>query len=221
MRKGLRGLVDDALSRTGPLAVEKSGDFPTARPFAHQLHQALFGSDKIPEGQNQPYHRSVNRDWQGPPYQRTFSVQNKRGHLCTRRYQKTDQLNLTLRACSATRCSHGQQLIDSTIGFFGQVKHQLAIKARLRNLEVRAAAEFPAHRDPLNERLPGDEFVLVGLETTSETEWTPLILPRGCEPSPGFLFRRRRNRQANSLLPGQRHEQFGQPLRQALDAVDH
>jgi hypothetical protein len=42
MRKGLRGFVDDALARTGPLAVEKSGDFPTARPFAHKLHRALF-----------------------------------------------------------------------------------------------------------------------------------------------------------------------------------
>ena len=75
MRKGLRGLVDDALSRTGPLAVEKSGDFPTARPFAHQLHQALFGSDKIPESQNQSYHRSADRNWPGSTYQRTFSVQ--------------------------------------------------------------------------------------------------------------------------------------------------
>ena len=42
MRKGLRGFVDDALSRTGPLAVEKSGDFPTARPFA-PYHLSCFG----------------------------------------------------------------------------------------------------------------------------------------------------------------------------------
>ena len=75
MRKGLRGFVDDALSRTGPLAVEKSGDFPTARPFAHKLHRALFVSYNILEGQNQPHHRSVDRNWQGSTYQRTFSVQ--------------------------------------------------------------------------------------------------------------------------------------------------
>jgi len=75
MRKGLRGFVDDALSRTGPLAVEKSGDFPTARPFAHKLHRALFVLYKIPEGQNQPYHRSVDHNWQGSTYQSTFSVQ--------------------------------------------------------------------------------------------------------------------------------------------------
>ena len=75
MRKGLRGFVDDALSRTGPLAVEKSGDFPTVRPFAHKLHRALFVLYKIPEGQNQPHHRSVNHNWQGSTYQRTFSVQ--------------------------------------------------------------------------------------------------------------------------------------------------
>ena len=30
--------MDDGLSATGPLAVEKSDDFPTARPFAHKLH---------------------------------------------------------------------------------------------------------------------------------------------------------------------------------------
>ena len=75
MRKGLRGFVDDALSRTGPLAVEKSGDFPTARPFAHKLHRTLFVSYNILEGQNQPHHRSVDRNWQGSTYQRTFSVQ--------------------------------------------------------------------------------------------------------------------------------------------------
>ena len=34
------GFVDDGLSATGPLAVEKSDDFPTARPFAHKLHSA-------------------------------------------------------------------------------------------------------------------------------------------------------------------------------------
>ncbi|MEF8754679.1 MAG: transposase [Accumulibacter sp.] len=75
MGKGLRGFVDDALARTGPLAVEKSGDFPTARPFAHKLHRALFGSDKIPEGQNQPHHRSADRNWQGSTYRRAFAVQ--------------------------------------------------------------------------------------------------------------------------------------------------
>ncbi|HRL78690.1 MAG TPA: hypothetical protein PLC86_23865, partial [Candidatus Accumulibacter phosphatis] len=75
MRKGLRGFVDDALARTGPLAVEKSGDFPTARPFAHKLHRALFGSDKIPEGQNQPHHRSADRNWQGSTYRRALAVQ--------------------------------------------------------------------------------------------------------------------------------------------------
>jgi len=67
--------VDDALARTGPLAVEKSGDFPTARPFAHKLHRALFGSDKIPEGQNQPHHRSADRNWQGSTYRRALAVQ--------------------------------------------------------------------------------------------------------------------------------------------------
>jgi hypothetical protein len=75
MGKGLRGFVDDALARTGPLAVEKSGDFPTARPFAHKLHRALFGSDKIPEGQNQPHHRSTDRNRQGSTYRRAFAVQ--------------------------------------------------------------------------------------------------------------------------------------------------
>ena len=74
MSKGLRGFVDDALSRTGSLAVEKSGDFPTARPFAHKPHRALFVSYKIPEGQNQPQHRSVDRNWQGSTYPRAFSV---------------------------------------------------------------------------------------------------------------------------------------------------
>ena len=34
------GFVDDGLSATGPLAVEKSDDFPTAQPFAHKLHSA-------------------------------------------------------------------------------------------------------------------------------------------------------------------------------------
>ena len=34
------GFVDDGLSATGPLAVEKSDDFPTARPFVHKLHSA-------------------------------------------------------------------------------------------------------------------------------------------------------------------------------------
>jgi hypothetical protein len=63
MRKGLRGFVDDALSRTGPLAVEKSGDFPTVRPFDYKLHRALFALYKILEGQNQPHHRSVDRNW--------------------------------------------------------------------------------------------------------------------------------------------------------------
>jgi len=83
MRKGLRGFVDDALSRTGPLAVEKSGDFPTARPFAHKLHRALFVSYNILEGQNQPHHRSVDRNWQGSTYQRTFSVQTNGATSCT------------------------------------------------------------------------------------------------------------------------------------------
>ena len=67
--------MDDALSRTGPLAMEKSGDFPTARPFAHKLHRALFGSDKITESQNQPHHRSTDRNRQGSTYQSRFSVQ--------------------------------------------------------------------------------------------------------------------------------------------------
>ncbi len=34
------GFVDDGLSATGPLAVEKSDDFPTEQPFAHKLHSA-------------------------------------------------------------------------------------------------------------------------------------------------------------------------------------
>ena len=75
MRKGLRGFLDDALARTGPLAVEKSGDFPTARRFAHKLHQALFGRDKIPGSQNQPRHRSLDHNRQGSTYQSRFSVQ--------------------------------------------------------------------------------------------------------------------------------------------------
>ena len=75
MRKGLRGFVDDALSRTRPLAVEKSGDFPTARPFAHKLHRALFGSDKLTEGQNQAQLRSPDHHRQGSTYQSRFSVQ--------------------------------------------------------------------------------------------------------------------------------------------------
>ena len=40
-------LVDDGLSATGPLAVEKSDDFPTARPFAHKLHSAPIVFIKI------------------------------------------------------------------------------------------------------------------------------------------------------------------------------
>lgn len=75
MRKGLRGFVDDALSRTGPLAVEKSGDFPTARPFAHKLHRALFVSYKILAGQHQPQQRSADRNWQGSTYPGAFPVQ--------------------------------------------------------------------------------------------------------------------------------------------------
>lgn len=42
------------LRRTGALAVEKSGDFPTARPFAHKLHSARAILNKIRESQNQP-----------------------------------------------------------------------------------------------------------------------------------------------------------------------
>jgi hypothetical protein len=75
MSKGLRGFVDDALSRTGPLAVEKSGDFPTARPFAHKLHRALFVLFKIQEGQNQSQHRSLDHNRYGSTYQSRFSVQ--------------------------------------------------------------------------------------------------------------------------------------------------
>lgn len=41
------------LRRTGALAVEKSGDFPTARPFAHKLHSARANLNKIRESQNQ------------------------------------------------------------------------------------------------------------------------------------------------------------------------
>ena len=75
MSKRLRGFVDDALARMGPLAVEKSGDFPTARPFAHKLHRALFVSYEIPESQNQPQHWSLGHDRQGSTYQSGFSVQ--------------------------------------------------------------------------------------------------------------------------------------------------
>ena len=75
MKKGLGGLVDDALTRTGPLAVEKSGDFPTARPFAHKLHRALFVSYKILAGQHQPQQRSADRNWQGSTYPGAFPVQ--------------------------------------------------------------------------------------------------------------------------------------------------
>ena len=42
------------LRRTGALAVEKSDDFPTARPFAHKLHSARAVLNKIQESQNQP-----------------------------------------------------------------------------------------------------------------------------------------------------------------------
>ena len=75
MRKGLSGFVDDAPARTGPLAVEKSGDFPTARPFAHKLHRALFDLDRIPESQNHARHRSPDHNRQGSTYQSRFSVQ--------------------------------------------------------------------------------------------------------------------------------------------------
>ena len=75
MKKGLGGFVDDALTRTGPLAVEKSGDFPTVRPFAHKLHRARFVSDKIPESQNQSYHRSADHNRQGSTYPLAFPVQ--------------------------------------------------------------------------------------------------------------------------------------------------
>jgi len=70
--------VDDALARTGPLAVEKSGDFPSARHCAHKLHRALSGLDKIREGQNQPHHRSADRNSQSSTYRRTFPVQTNR-----------------------------------------------------------------------------------------------------------------------------------------------
>jgi hypothetical protein len=42
------------LRRTGTLAVEKSDDFPTARPFAHKRHSARTVLIKIRESQNQP-----------------------------------------------------------------------------------------------------------------------------------------------------------------------
>ena len=42
------------LRRTGALALEKSDDFPTARPFAHKLHSARTNLNKIRESQNQP-----------------------------------------------------------------------------------------------------------------------------------------------------------------------
>ncbi len=81
MSKGLRGFVDDAHTRTGPLAVEKSGDFPTARPFAHKLHRALFGSEKIPEGRNQSCHRSTRPQQARLHLSSRISCPNNRGHL--------------------------------------------------------------------------------------------------------------------------------------------
>ncbi|WP_300330435.1 Hint domain-containing protein [Accumulibacter sp.] len=75
MRKVLRGFVDDALARTGPLAVEMSGDFPSVRPFARKLHRALLGLDKISEGQNQPYPQPTDRNSQGSTYRRAFAAQ--------------------------------------------------------------------------------------------------------------------------------------------------
>ena len=57
--------MDDALSRTGPLAVEKSGDFPTARPFAHK---STLAHDAFPAREfdfmlaNPPYGKSWKKD---------------------------------------------------------------------------------------------------------------------------------------------------------------
>jgi hypothetical protein len=51
--------------------------------------------------------------------------------LRTRRYQKTDQLNRKLRACSATRDFFGAQLIDSAIDVSWHVKHGLGPRLRL------------------------------------------------------------------------------------------
>ncbi len=75
MSKGLRGFVDDALPRTGPLAVEKSDDLSTTRPFAHQLHRALFVLYRIQESQNPPRYRSIDHNLQGSTYPGAFPVQ--------------------------------------------------------------------------------------------------------------------------------------------------
>ena len=71
----------DALKRTGPLAVEKSGDFPTARPFKPKLHRVPFGSDRIPEGQDQSYHRPTRPRPAGLHLSSCISCPNKRGHI--------------------------------------------------------------------------------------------------------------------------------------------
>ncbi len=55
--------------------MEKSDDFPTARPFAHKLHRALFVLYQIRESQNPPQHRSLDRNWPGSTYPREFPVQ--------------------------------------------------------------------------------------------------------------------------------------------------
>ena len=131
MSKGLRGSVDDALSRTGLLAVEKSRDFPTARPFAHKPHRALFVSYKTPEGQNQPYHRSVDRNWQGSTYQSRFSVQTNQATSPRVRVFNYFEIRLfidftvveirtiflakvfaTCKFLSLIRCGHGFRLCD-------------------------------------------------------------------------------------------------------------
>ena len=82
-QEGTRWIVDDALARSGPLAVETAGDFPTAPPFTHKLYRALFGSDRIPEPQNQPHHWSTERKLDSSTYRRAFAVQTNKATFTT------------------------------------------------------------------------------------------------------------------------------------------
>jgi len=67
--------LDDALLRTGPRAVEKSGDLSTARPFTHQPHRALFVLYKIAERQNRTINRSADCNLQDSTWHTGLPVQ--------------------------------------------------------------------------------------------------------------------------------------------------